>query len=411
MMVYITDRKARAIKPGDKPVPAGVTGLYLFAGSEAGRGKWILRYVSPVTGKRRDAGMGSYPDTSVARAIEKALSAREQIQDDIDPILARQSERAIPTFEKAARDQWAVLSPGFRNDKHKAQWISSLEQHVFPTIGGIRVDRLETSHFGDVLNPIWLTIPETAKRVKMRCSTVMAACRARKFIMGNPLDDVGPLLPSAKGKDAPVRHHPAMPWKILPAFISDHLNRQPVIGARAALLFTILTAARSGEVRGATWAEIDIDKAQWFVPADRMKANRAHRVPLSADALALLRAQYDGDATPPAETLLFPALRGGELSDMALTSLLRKAQAESDVPGRIATAHGFRSSFRNWAADHGVSTELAERALAHTIGNKVQAAYERSDRLAARVKLMQSWADHVMGRAADARVVPIRGVA
>jgi integrase len=182
------------------------------------------------------------------------------------------------------------------------------------------------------------------------------------------------------------------------------------MGGRAALLFAILTAARSGEVRGATWAEIDLDKRLWTVPAARMKAGRAHRVPLSDDALALLRVQR-GDETPAPDALVFPALRGGELSDMALTSLLRKAQAESDVPGRIATAHGFRSSFRNWAADHGVGTELAERALAHTIGNKVQAAYERSDRLDARVKLMQSWADHVMGRAADARVVSIRGVA
>lgn len=407
MMGYISDRTARAIKPGDKPIPAGVTGLYLFAGTERGRGKWILRYVSPVTSKRRDMGLGTFPDTGVARAIEKALEARQQIQDDIDPILARQSTRAIPTFEQAARDQWAILAPGFRNDKHRQQWISSLEQHAFPAIGGIKVDALQPEHFADALRPIWLTIPETAKRVKMRCSTIMAACRARKYVTSNPLDDIGPLLPATKQKDtAPERHHPAMPWRLVPDFVRGHLTREPIIGGRAALLFVILTAARSGEVRGATWTEIDFDKHLWTVPAARMKAGRAHRVPLSDDALALLRVQR-GDETPAPDALVFPALRGGELSDMALTSLLRKAQAESDVPGRIATAHGFRSSFRNWAADHGVGTELAERALAHTIGNKVQAAYERSDRLDARVKLMQSWADHVMGRT-GADVIPIR---
>jgi integrase len=411
MMGYITDRTARAIKPDDKPVPAGVTGLYLFAGTERGRGKWILRYVSPVTGKRRDMGMGSYPDTGVARAIEKALEARQQIQDDIDPILARQSTRAIPTFEQAARDQWMILAPGFRNDKHRQQWISSLEQHTFPAIGGVKVDALQPEHFADMLRPIWLTIPETAKRIRMRCSAVMAACRARKQIAGNPLDDIGPLLPATKQKDtAPERHHPAMPWRLAPGFIEQHLNRQPIMGARAALLFAILTAARSGEVRGATWSEIDLDKKLWTVPATRMKAGRAHRVPLSDDAIALLHAQLHGD-DPQAEALLFPALRGGELSDMALTSILRKAEAPSDVPGRVATAHGFRSSFRNWCADHGTSTELAERCLAHTIGNKVQAAYERTDRLDARVRLMAAWADHVMGRSADAQVVPIREVA
>lgn len=411
MMGHISDRTARAIKPGDKPIPAGVTGMYLFAGSERGRGKWILRYVSPVTGKRRDMGLGSYPNTGVARAIEKALEARQQIQDGIDPILARQNMKEIPTFEQAACDQWAILAPGFKNDKHRQQWISSLEQHTFPTIGGIKVDALQAEHFADMLRPIWLTIPETAKRVRMRCSAVMAACRARKFILSNPLDDIAPLLPATKQKEiAPERHHPAMPWRTVPAFIDQHLKKKTMLGGRAALLFTILTAARSGEVRGATWAEIDFENKLWTIPADRMKAGRAHRVPLSDDAIDLLRSQLHGDDSQAA-ALIFPALRGGLLSDMALTSILRKANAASDTQGRIATAHGFRSSFRNWCADHGVSTDLAERSLAHSIGNKVQAAYERTDRLDARIKLMASWADHVMGRAADARVVPIRGAA
>lgn len=408
-MATITDRKARSIKPTDKPIPSGVTGLWLHPGSQAGRGKWVLRYVSPVNGKRRDMGLGSFPSTGVARAVEKALSAREQIQDGLDPILIRDALREIPTFEQAAREQWEVLAPGFKNDKHRQQWLSSLEQHVFPKIGHIRVDRLAAEQFAQALNPIWLKIPETARRVKMRCSNVMAAARARKLIASNPIDDLAPLLPQTKKDPQTERHHPAMPWQTVPEFVSEHLSTEPVMGARAALLFAILTATRSAEVRLATWAEVDLQARLWTIPKERMKAEREHRVPLSDRAVMLLeslRAIHGGDDRPSDE-LLFPAIRGGQLSDMALTSLLRKAHAASDTTGRIATAHGFRSSFRNWCADHGVSTELAERALAHTIGNKVQAAYERTDRLNARVQLMQAWADHVTGRA-DERVIPLR---
>lgn len=411
MAHYITDRQARAIRPGSRPIHSGVTGLWLYPGSDRGHGKWILRFVSPVTGKRRDMGMGSYPDTGVARAIEKGLAAREQIEDKIDPLMARQSEREVPTFEQAARDQWQVLAPGFRNDKHRQQWISSLEQHVFPALGGIRVDRLDAARFADVLAPVWLTTSETARRVKMRCSVVMKACRARQFVQTNPLDDVDALLPPISKKDVgPERHQPAMPWRLVPGFVAQHLtHREPIMGARAALLFAILTAARSGEVRGTAWAEVNLERRLWTVPAERMKAHRAHRVPLSDAAVALLRGQLHGDEPQP-DAIVFPAVRGGELSDMAITSLLRKAGAESDAPGRVATAHGFRSSFRNWCADHGVTTELAERALAHTISNKVQGAYERTDRLEARTRLMQVWANHVMGREA-ASVVKIRGAA
>ena len=410
MMRYITDRQARATRPGGKPIRAGVRGLLVYpSDTEPGCGKWILRFVSPVLNKRRDMGLGTFPDTGVARAVEKALEARALVQDGIDPIAARQSLRAVPTFEQAARDQWKILAPGFRNEKHRAQWISSLEQHLFPAIGHVSVDKLQAEHFADALRQIWLTVPETAKRVKMRASTVMAACRARKFIVANPLDDVVPLLPTSPQKDAqPARHHPAMPWQAVPEFIGQHLSKEPILGARAALLFAILTAARSGEVRGATWSEIDLEKRLWTIPAARMKAHREHRVPLAPAAIELLRQQLHGD-TPVAEALVFPAPGKGDLSDMALTAILRRANAVSDTAGRLATAHGFRSSFRNWCADHGVNTELAERCLAHTIGNKVQASYERTDRLTARIKLMSSWADHVMGLP-DEKVIPIKKV-
>lgn len=403
-MAKITDRQARAIKPGSKPIAAGITGLALLPTTTAGRGSWRLRFVSPVTGKRRDMGLGTYPDVPVADALALAQEAREHLAAGRDPIQERDKLDTVPTFEQAARERWQQVAPGFRNAKHRAQWISSLEQHVLPAIGSVRVDKLTPQDFADALRPSWLAVPDTASRVKQRCTDVMAACWAKGLTTGNPLDVVDRLLPKQPPR---TRHQPAMPWRMVPEFVAEQLNRRN--GARAALLFLILTAARSGEVRGATWAEIDMDAALWTVPAERMKAHRPHRVPLSSDAMALLRS-LRGNEAPSGSALVFTAVRGGQLSDMALSSLLRRAQAPSDIDGRTATAHGFRSSFRNWAADHGYGSDVAERALAHKIGNKVQAAYERTDRLEARIHMMQQWAEHVMGRTAS-NVVPIRGAA
>lgn len=328
-------------------------------------------------------GMGPYPDVPVRLALERARLAREQMAAGTDPIAARDNALAIPIFEQAARKQWAILAPSFRNDKHRAQWLSSLERHVFPAIGNIRVDQLSASHFAGFLNDLMHRVPETAKRVKMRCSVIMAACRANGLISVNPLDDISALLASDKRI---VAHQPAMPWQMVPGFIEEHLVGAG--GAKAALLFCILTATRSGEVRGMTWDEIDFDNRLWVIPANRMKAGVEHRVPLSEQALAIISTQAR------LNNLVFPALRGGQLSDMALTVILRKAKAPSDTPGRAATVHGFRASFRNWCADNGVDSDTAERALAHTISNKVRAAYERSDRLEARREVMQRWGSY-----------------
>lgn len=394
-MAKITDRQARTIKPGGRAIPTGITGLTLQPSTKPGRGKWNLRFVSPMTGKRRDMGLGVYPDTGVSDALSAADRARQQIAAGIDPIVARDDQQSLPSFEQAARARWEQVSPAFRNEKHRAQWISSLERHVFPYIGAYKVDALTPRHFADMLRRIWLEIPETAKRVKMRCADIMASCWAHGHIQSNPLDVVAHLLPATKSA-ATIRHQPAMPWQLVQCFVNAHLAKEPLLGARAALLFAILTAARSGEVRGATWGEIDFHAKLWVIPASRMKAGKDHRVPLSRNAIKLLRQlNFEAEQSTP-EELIFPALRGGQLSDMALTSLLRKAKAPSDTPGRVATAHGFRSSFRDWAADKGYSTELAERALAHLIGNKVQAAYERTDRLEARINMMEDWADWVM---------------
>lgn len=399
-MAKITDRQAQAIKPGGKAISSGITGMTLQPGATPGTGKWILRFVSPAYGKRRDMGLGSYPDVSVAEALASATAARQQIAAGIDPIDARNELSETPTFEDAARTRWKEVRQSFRNEKHIAQWISTLEQHVFPHIGSVRLDQLTPKRFADVLRPIWLTIPETASRVKQRCSDVMAWAWAHGYTQGNPLDVAGHLLPAQPAKRA---HQPAMPWPQVGPFVREHLMQGRITGGNAALLFAILTAARSGEVRGATWSEIDFENKLWTIPAERMKANAVHRVPLSDAALDLLRQQKEYALH---EELVFPAPWGKMLSDMAMTALLRRKDAPSDVPGRIATAHGFRSSFRNWAADNGYPADIAERALAHTIANKVQAAYERTDRLEARRDIMQQWADMLMTE--QANILPIR---
>lgn len=396
---YITDRKARSIKPDDKPIASGVTGFWLHPGNQAGRGRWILRYVSPTTGKRRDMGLGAYPSVSVKRAIERALQAREMIAEDKDPIEARDSQRAIPTFEKAARDHWKAIADSFRNAKYRQDWISSLERYAFDAIGGIKVNALEPSHFARVLEPIWLKVPDTARRVKARCSAVMSANKARGHVKANALDDVHHLLPKQPKRD---NHQPAMPWQDVPAFVRDKLNHAPMMGARAALLFAILTAARSGEVRMMEWQEVDLEARLWIVPASHMKAGKEHRVPLSDAAMDLLQAQ------PHRDGLVFPSMRGKQLTDMAMTSILRRAEAASDVPGRTATQHGFRSSFRDWCGDHEINRDTAERALAHAVGGKTEAAYERTKRLKARARIMQSWGQFVTGQTDTSKITSIR---
>lgn len=213
---------------------------------------------------------------------------------------------------------------------------------------------------------------------------------AHGHITANPLTVVDHLLPKQSTK---AEHQPAMPWRQVPTFVNTHLGGlKATNGTRAALLFLILTAARSGEVRGATWDEIDLQGAVWNIPASRMKAKEAHRVPLSGDALALLKAIK---ASGLHDMLVFPSPQLKTLSDMSLTALLRRVKAESDTPGRCATEHGFRSSFRDWASEQGYSRDLAERALAHTIANKVEAAYHRTDLLDQRRPLMEAWAHHI----------------
>ncbi|SLN66450.1 Prophage CP4-57 integrase [Aquimixticola soesokkakensis] len=392
----ISDAKARKLKAGDKPLAVGgVPGLYLHPSARAGNGKFTLRFVSPATGKRRDMGLGTYPETGLARARQIASEARAQIANGIDPIaqrdlakLAAASTLQTPTFEEAARRVHATLAPGYRNAKHSAQWITTLETYVFPAIGNRQVDTLYPADFAQLLRPIWLEKSETAGRVKQRCDRVMTWCIAHRFAQMNPVSAVDALLPKQRGKRDRVTHHPAVPWRQLPAVAEQLFAPTRPSAGRDALLFLILTAARSGEVRGAQWDEFDLEGGIWTVPAARMKAQQIHRVPLSAQALEILgrRAELSLGGV-----WVFSSNGRKPLSDMTLTKLLRDAKIESDSDGRTATAHGFRSSFRDWASENNYP-----RALAHTIHNATEAAYHRTDQLERRAPMMQAWGDFVV---------------
>ncbi|HFD3011132.1 TPA: tyrosine-type recombinase/integrase [Escherichia coli] len=396
-MALLTDTKARHIKPNDKPIShGGVTGLTLHPSSTKGRGKWVLRYVSPVTQKRRNAGLGSYPEIGIAEAAKLAQTMREQLSAGDDPLELKKAETTkivIPTFEEAARKVHTELLPGWRNKKHARQWISTLEQHVFPAMGTVPLDAITPANVADVLRPSWMTIPETAGRVKQRIHKVMQWAWAHGFCSANPVDVVDHLLPQQVSASIRTEHQPAMPWKVIPLYIASRIYTEDRYNVtRGLLLFVILTACRSGEARAMEWCEIDFKRQIWTIPPGRMKGGVRHRVPLSTQALELLE-QMRGLH----ETLVFPSPRKQTvLSDMVLTSFLRKTKAISDTQGRFAVAHGFRSSFRDWCSEQHYPHDLAERALAHTIRNKSEAAYHRTDLLNERRPMMQAWGDYVM---------------
>ncbi|EGN3817108.1 tyrosine-type recombinase/integrase [Escherichia coli] len=396
-MALLTDTKARHIKPNDKPIShGGVTGLTLHPSSTKGRGKWVLRYVSPVTQKRRNAGLGSYPEIGIAEAAKLAQTMREQLSAGDDPLELKKAETTkivIPTFEEAARKVHTELLPGWRNKKHARQWISTLEQHVFPAMGTVPLDAITPANVADVLRPSWMTIPETSGRVKQRIHKVMQWAWAHGFCSANPVDVVDHLLPQQVSASIRTEHQPAMPWKVIPLYIASRVYTEDRYNVtRGLLLFVILTACRSGEARAMEWCEIDFKRKIWTIPPSRMKGGVRHRVPLSQQAIGLLE-QMRGLH----EMLVFPSPRKQTvLSDMVLTSFLRKTKAISDTQGRFAVAHGFRSSFRDWCSEQHYPHDLAERALAHTIRNKSEAAYHRTDLLNERRPMMQAWGDYVM---------------
>ena len=382
----------RLVKPGRWSV-GGVDGLALQVTATGAR-SWVLRFSA--AGRRHEMGLGSFPSVTLATARDKARRHRSLAEEGGDPLAARRALRSAAsaeqlaqrTFTEVAAQYIAQHEKSWKNAKHQAQWAATLRTYAEPSIGKLLVRDIRPAHVIAVLEPIWTTKTETATRVRSRIELVLDYATARGYREGlNPARwkvNLDAALPKAS-KVAPVRHHAAVEVKDVPLFMK-RLRSQAGVGAQA-LEFAVLTAARSGEVRGATWSEIDIEAALWTIPALRMKSGREHRVPLSKPAIQLLR-HLPGDRL--AENHVFLGVRGA-LSDMSLTAVLRRMNV-------AATAHGFRSTFRDWVAEHTeYSGEVAEMALSHAIGDKVEAAYRRGDLLAKRVALMADWASFLEG--------------
>jgi integrase len=388
-------------------------GLYLRV-SATGAKSWVFRF--QLDGKRRDMGLGPFPDISLAEARLKASVHRKQRHEGIDPLDAKAAQRQAQrlsvakgrTFRECAVEFIDKNRAAWRNAKHAAQWTATLATYVYPTLGELPVSAIDAGLVVQVLDPIWATKPETASRVRGRIEAVLDAATVRGFRQGpNPAQWKGNLahiLP-ASGKVRKVEHHAALPFDDMPEFFAEVRGREGM-GARA-LEFAILTAARTGEVLGAQWGEIDLDGKIWTVPAARMKAGREHRVPLSEVAFAVLdkvrplALSRDGEPTRAAP--VFPGPRRAlPMSNMTMLMLLRRMKRDD------LTAHGFRSSFSDWAAERtAYPREVVEMALAHAIENKVEAAYRRGDLFEKRRHLMEAWAHFCTAPITTAQVVPL----
>jgi integrase len=358
-------------------------GLYLSI--DGSRRRWIFLYTR--FGKRAELGLGSARDLSLADARAKAAELRATIASGKDPKAERIRHNEIPSFGEWADRYVETMRPSWRNAKHAAQWTMTLTVYAKP-IRSLPVNEVSTEDVLSVLRPLWARTPETAERLRGRIENVLDAARAKGFRGGeNPArwrGHLDQLLP--KRQRLSRGHHTALPYDAIPAFMVS-LDERPAMAARA-LTFTILTAGRSGEVLGARWEEIDLDKAVWTVPARRMKAGREHRVPLSPQAMAIVSALHEKGKTG----FVFSGTSPNKpLSIMAMSMLLRRMKAG-------VTVHGFRSSFRDWASETtGFPHEVCEMALAHTIPNKAEAAYRRGDLFEKRRRLMEAWGRYCAG--------------
>jgi len=381
-------------------------GLFLQVSATAAK-SWVFRFKEDR--RLREMGLGPTHTVSLAEARQKALDCRKARLDGRDPIEARRAERMhakldaakAMTFVACAERYIASHKAGWRNPKHAAQWPATLGTYVYPVFGSLPVQAVNVGLVMKAIEPIWVQKPETAGRVRGRIESVLDWATARGYREGeNPARWRGHLenrLPK-KSKVRRVEHHAALPYADIAAFIAE-LRQQEGVAARA-LEFAILTAARTGEVIGAKWDEIDLSERLWVVPAERMKAGKEHRVPLSDATLAIL----EGIQKSRQGDHIFPGGKAGRpISNMAMLMLLRR-MGRGDL-----TAHGFRSSFRDWAAERTTfPAEVAEMALAHTVGDKVEAAYRRGDLFEKRRQLSDAWARFCTAVQAAGQVMPIR---
>lgn len=392
-------------------------GLYLRV-SPAGKKAWVFRF--QIDGKRRDMGLGPFPDISLSEARERATVHRKRSQDGKDPLAHRKAEELADrvsaakgrTFREVAADYIAKNKSGWRSPKSLLQWENTLAAYAFPIFGDLPASAIDTGLVVQALEPIWKIKPETANRVRGRIEAILDSATVQGFRAGpNPAQWRGTLahiLP-APSKVKRRQHLAALPFDEVPGFMAE--LRGKAATSALALQFAILTAARTGEALGATWGELDLDAKIWSIPADRMKAERDHRVPLSQAALDILSSalplalQRDGMAVPAAP--VFPGHRRAlALSNMAMLMLLRRMK-RTDI-----TAHGFRSSFRDWASERtAFPRDVVEMALAHAVENKTEAAYRRGDLFEKRRLLMAAWATFCCTAPAAANVVQINAQA
>ncbi|MBL4874618.1 MAG: tyrosine-type recombinase/integrase [Rhodobacteraceae bacterium] len=352
-------------------------GLFLKV-DKSGARRWVQRI--NIRGKRTEMGLGSVSLVSLAEAREVAVENRKLARAGGDPLRSKHEAEAILTFEEAARKVHEIHKPSWRNVKHAAQFISTLETYTFPRIGRIKVADVSSADVLAVLQPIWLEKPETARRVKQRIGMIMKWAVAQGWRQDNPADADPQALPK---QNRIPKHRLSLPYNEVAGCIETVKASGAGESTKLALEFLILTACRSGEVRLAHWDEINLDKAEWTIPAERMKAGREHRVPLSDRCIEiLLSAQKLADGS----NLVFPGTRFGKpLSDMTLSKLVKELGFKADV-------HGFRTSFKTWAQERtNVAREVSEMVLAHTIQNKAEAAYARSDLFEKRRELLNGW--------------------
>ena len=382
---------AVAVKAANKPGRyQDGDGLMLMV-KDSGARSWVLRIQAD--GRRRDVGLGSAADVTLAGARDKATDLRKLFRAGKDPLADRRAEKlrtaTIPTFRDAAITTHKQNAASWRNVKHRADWLSSLERYAFPAIGDVRVDRIEAITVRDVLLPIWLERPETARRVMQRIKMVLAWAASNKHCAALAFDRKTLSLPRQPQSDG---HFAAMSYGDVPAFVAS-LSGPNETMSRLALQFVILTAARSGEVRGAAWSEIDLDARTWTLPANRMKAGKPHVVPLNDAAVAVLKRALA--ARREEDTLVFPAVGGRPLSDMTLLKIMR----DRELPFSV---HGFRSAFKTWAVEAtSFPDAVSEAALAHIDANKVRAAYSRTDFRQQRTDQMAAWANFIGGSGAS----------
>jgi integrase len=396
----------------------GVNGLYMQLSPGGGR-SWVLRIL--VGAKRRDIGLGSFPTVTLSQAREKAREARDKIGQGIDPVEERKAAKASLiaaqgrglTFDKATEQYLAAKLDAFKNAKHRQQWQNTLAQYASPALGKMLVQDIAVQDVLRVLQPLWAEKTETASRLRGRIESVLSWSTVAGHRTGdNPARWAGNLkeLLPAPSKVAKEGNQPALSLEDASRWFAA-LRKRDGMGARA-LEFLAMTAARSQEVRGAEWSEIDLEAGLWIIPAVRMKMKREHRVPLNADALALLKSlpKMDGNA------LVFPAARGGQLSDMTVSAVMRRMNEADQASGnfgfldcvskRPAVPHGLRSTFRDWVAEQtNYPSDMAETALAHKISNAVEAAYRRGDMIEKRRRMMGDWVEFLAAARKEAKIV------